>query len=67
MTQDIRPNLLKATNEDTSGPYFPIYFQDESLEDLTVLGPGIVGGPRVSTLFCQGAFWTAMAIWPMGF
>ena len=45
MTQDNGSNLLKATNEDTSGPFFPIYFQDESLEDLTVLGPGIVGGP----------------------
>ena len=45
MTQDNRSNLLKATNEDTSGPFFPIYFQDESLEDLTVLGPGIVGAP----------------------
>ena len=46
MTQDNGSNLLKATNEDTSGPFFPIYFQDESLEDLTVLGPGSVGGPR---------------------
>ena len=45
MTQDNGSNLLKATNEDTSGPFFPIYFQDESLEDLTVLGPGIVGAP----------------------
>jgi protocatechuate 3,4-dioxygenase beta subunit len=54
MTQDIRPNLLKATNEDTSGPYFPIYFQDESLEDLTVLGPGIVGGPRGQHIILSG-------------
>ena len=54
MTQDIRPNLLKATNEDTSGPYFPIYFQDESLEDLTVLGPGIVGGPRGQHISLSG-------------
>ena len=45
MTQDNGSNLLKATNEDTSGPFFPIYFRDESLEDLTVLGPGLVGGP----------------------
>ena len=45
MTQDNGSNLLKATNEDTSGPFFPIYFQDDSLEDLTVLGPGIVGAP----------------------
>ena len=54
MTQDTRPNLLKATNEDTSGPYFPIYFQDESLEDLTVLGPGIVGGPRGQHIILSG-------------
>jgi protocatechuate 3,4-dioxygenase alpha subunit/protocatechuate 3,4-dioxygenase beta subunit len=54
MTQDIRSNLLKATNEDTSGPYFPIYFQDESLEDLTVLGPGIVGGPRGQHIILSG-------------
>ena len=54
MTQDTRPNLLEATNEDTSGPYFPICFQDESLEDLTVLGPGIVGGPRGQHIILSG-------------
>ena len=54
MTQDIRFNLLKATNEDTSGPYFPIYFQDESLENLTVLGPGIIGGPRGQHIILSG-------------
>ena len=54
MMQNTRPNLLEATNEDTSGPYFPIYFQDESLEDLTVLGPGIVGGPRGQHIILSG-------------
>ena len=54
MTQDIRPSLLKATNEDTSGPFFPIYFQDESLEDLTVLGPGIVGAPSGQHIILRG-------------
>ncbi|MBT6191354.1 MAG: hypothetical protein HOI22_13985 [Tateyamaria sp.] len=35
-------NLLPATNEDTCGPYFPIYFADPALENLTRLDPGLV-------------------------
>lgn len=44
MTQDLGHNALLPTNEDTCGPYFPIYFRDESLEDLTRVGPGVVAG-----------------------
>ena len=54
MTQDTGSNLLKPTNEDTSGPYFPIYFQDESLKDLTILGPGVVGGASGQHIILRG-------------
>ena len=39
---DPASNLLPATNEDTCGPYFPIYFSDPALEDLTRVDPGLV-------------------------
>ena len=39
---DPASNLLPATNEDTCGPYFPIYFSGPALEDLTRVDPGLV-------------------------
>ena len=67
MKQDNGTNQAKATSEDTSGPFFPIYFQDESLEDLTVLGRHRWGSKRSTYDIWCSAFWTATAIWPMGF
>tara|TARA_B110000091_G_scaffold213518_1_gene263175 strand:- start:249 stop:854 length:606 start_codon:yes stop_codon:yes gene_type:complete len=42
MTRQLEGNALLPTNEDTCGPYFPIYFQDNSLEDMTQVGPGVL-------------------------
>ncbi|MFB9148956.1 dioxygenase family protein [Roseovarius ramblicola] len=44
MSKERRTNALPPTNEDTCGPYFPIYFADDSLEDLTRIHPGVVAG-----------------------
>jgi len=41
MTQETGQKTLLPTNEDTTGPYFPIYFRDESLEDLTRVDAGV--------------------------
>jgi protocatechuate 3,4-dioxygenase alpha subunit len=46
--------VLLPTNEDTCGPYFPIYFQDESLEDLTRVGPGIVADVAGKPIILRG-------------
>lgn len=40
------PNTLPATNEDTVGPYYPIYFADETLEDLTRVHHGLCLKPQ---------------------
>lgn len=47
-------NLLPATNEDTCGPYFPIYFADPALEDLTRLDPGVVTEAAGTPIILRG-------------
>jgi protocatechuate 3,4-dioxygenase alpha subunit len=47
-------NTLLPTNEDTSGPYFPIYFRDESLEDLTRIDHGVVAGAAGQHIILRG-------------
>lgn len=47
-------NLLPATNEDTCGPYFPIYFADPALEDLTRVDPGLVGQAAGTPIVLRG-------------
>lgn len=54
MTEEIGRNTLLPTNEDTCGPYFPIYFQDESLEDLTRVGPGVVANASGTNIILRG-------------
>jgi len=51
---DPASNLLPATNEDTCGPYFPIYFADPSLEDLTRVDPGLVGQASGTPIILRG-------------
>lgn len=51
---DLASNLLPATNEDTCGPYFPIYFADPSLEDLTQIDAGLVGQAAGRPIFLRG-------------
>lgn len=53
MTADL-PNALPATNEDTCGPYFPIYFADPALENLTRLDPGVVGHASGTPIILRG-------------
>lgn len=47
-------NVLLPTNEDTCGPYFPIYFEDPSLEDLTRVHPGLSVGPEGTHIILKG-------------
>lgn len=47
-------NILPATNEDTSGPYFPIYFRDPTLEDLTHLDAGVIGKAKGTPIVLKG-------------
>jgi protocatechuate 3,4-dioxygenase alpha subunit len=55
MTQEHREgNALAPTNEDTCGPYFPIYFGDESLEDLTRIHPGVIAGASGQHIILRG-------------
>lgn len=54
MTSEDFPNTLPATNEDTSGPYFPIYFADPALEDLTQVDPGVVGQAKGTPIVLRG-------------
>jgi protocatechuate 3,4-dioxygenase beta subunit len=51
---DAASNLLPATNEDTCGPYFPIYFADPALEDLTRFDPGVVGAAAGTAIILRG-------------
>ncbi|SFR13220.1 hypothetical protein [Poseidonocella sedimentorum] len=51
---DPASNLLPATNEDTCGPYFPIFFADPGLEDLTKFDPGVVGQAAGTSLVLRG-------------
>lgn len=54
MNQEHGKNALAPTNEDTCGPYFPIYFRDESLEDLTRVDPGVVAGASGQHIILRG-------------
>lgn len=54
MKQSPGRNSLLPTNEDTCGPYFPIYFRDESLEDLTRVHPGVVAGASGEHIILRG-------------
>lgn len=54
MTQEQQKNALAPTNEDTCGPYFPICFRDEGLEDLTRIDPGVVAGASGKHVILQG-------------
>jgi protocatechuate 3,4-dioxygenase alpha subunit/protocatechuate 3,4-dioxygenase beta subunit len=54
MKQESERNSLLPTNEDTCGPYFPIYFRDESLEDLTRVDPGVVSGASGEHIILRG-------------
>lgn len=47
-------NLLPATSEDTCGPYFPIYFADPALEDLTRVNLGLVGQAAGTPIILRG-------------
>lgn len=53
--QPLGGEVLKATNEDTCGPYFPIYFEDKSLEDLTLIHPGVTGGASGHHIILRGS------------
>ena len=53
MTND-HSSALPATNEDTCGPYFPIYFRNPILEDLTRVGEGIVGQAAGTPIILRG-------------
>jgi len=46
--------LLKPTNEDTVGPYFPINFSDPLLEDLTRFESGITGQAQGVPILLKG-------------
>lgn len=54
MTTPAGANSLPPTNEDTVGPYFPIYFRDSQLEDLTCRDPGVVAGPEGQHVILRG-------------
>jgi protocatechuate 3,4-dioxygenase beta subunit len=55
MTQKHREeNAPAPTNEDTCGPYFPIYFGDESLEDMTRIHPGVIAGASGQHIILRG-------------
>lgn len=54
MSQDNRVNALPPTNEDTVGPYFPIFFRDESLEDLSRVHEGLVVKPKGTPIILRG-------------
>ena len=54
MDADVTPNILPATNEDTVGPYFPIYFEDPELMDISRLHHGLVVGPEGTPMILRG-------------
>ena len=54
MTNEQQTNILLPTNEDTTGPYFPTYFSDESYEDLTQIHSGVIAGPTGQHITLQG-------------
>lgn len=48
------PNALPATHEDTCGPYFPMYFADAALEDLTRVDPRVVDQAAGTPIILRG-------------
>jgi protocatechuate 3,4-dioxygenase beta subunit len=54
MSKEQRANALPPTNEDTCGPYFPLYFADGALEDLTRIHPGVVAGASGRHIILRG-------------
>ena len=54
MTNKQQTNILLPTNEDTPGPYFPTYFNDESYEDLTQIHSGVIAGPSGQQIILRG-------------
>ena len=54
MTNKQQLNVLLPTNEDTTGPYYPIYFRDEGWEDLTQIHPGVIAGPKGKQILLRG-------------
>ena len=54
MPHDHGQNVLLPTSEDTVGPYFPICFRDERLEDLTRVHEGLCVGPAGSHIVLRG-------------
>lgn len=49
-----KANALPATNEDTSGPYFPIYFRDPALENLSRVDEGVIGQAQGTPIILRG-------------
>ena len=49
------PNALSPTNEDTCGPYFPIYFSNPDLEDLTKVNSGLSVAPMGQHIILRGS------------
>lgn len=47
-------NSIPPTNEDTVGPYFPIYFDDPGLEDLTRIYSGLAVAPVGRPIILRG-------------
>jgi len=46
---------IKATNEDTTGPYFPISFVDPGLADLSEFEAGTVAAPEGQPIILEGS------------
>ena len=63
MDADVTPNILPATNEDTVGPYFPIYFEDPELMDISRLHHGLVVGPEGTPMILRKPTQTER-VWP---
>ena len=54
MKPNTQSDLLKPTNEDTVGPYFPINFSDPLLEDLSRFESGITAQPQGDPIILKG-------------
>jgi protocatechuate 3,4-dioxygenase beta subunit len=54
MKPNKQSDLLKPTNEDTVGPYFPINFSDPLLEDLSRFESGITAQPQGDPIILKG-------------
>ncbi|MEM7047259.1 MAG: protocatechuate 3,4-dioxygenase subunit alpha [Pseudomonadota bacterium] len=49
-----KANTLLATNEDTVGPYYPIYFADEMYEDISRIHHGVSVKPEGQAIELTG-------------